>query len=202
MDFWDALGAQRAKAGFGSERLVLSSKSSVIALNRPHTSLSMVKDKGTDLGINQAATAKFAETQSRYLIASGLSYELLLTIFDVNSMSGIAMRIGKPLDKSELEVLGKKIASFGKANLEMRAIGLQSGDSSTLAAVDQVRKLCKAKLIEVDLFGTLSRNVAFDLRTGTCYDILMLDRAYKAGELVNGVKPEEYKASLSKLNFV
>ncbi|MDE1825139.1 MAG: hypothetical protein KGH61_02440 [Candidatus Micrarchaeota archaeon] len=202
MDFWDVLGTERAKGGFGSERLVLSSKSSVIALNRPHTSLSMVKGKGTEIKINQAAMAKFAEAKNRYLIAIGLSYEIMLTIFDVNSMSGIAMRIGKVLDKSELELLGKKITSFGKANLEMRAIGMQSGDSSLVAAVDQVRRLCKAKLIEVDFFGALSRNVAFDLRTGTCYDILMLDRAYKAGELVNAIKLEEYKATISKLNFV
>ena len=42
------------------------------------------------------------------------------------------------------------------------------------------------------------RHVAVDLKTGASYNILMEDRNYRPGELINQMTPDDYARTLMK----
>lgn len=201
MDFFESLNAQSLKADFGTKKAVMSSKSSVFALNRPHTSLSMVKENATEVSLNQAFFFPGKEGL-RYIISREITFDLLLTIYEVNSHMGVFARISKPLEKEEIAKIKNMLLKIGKSNFEMRAIGLQNADSSLVKSVRELHDATKAELIEVDLFGNMKRHFALDTKTGMSYDLLLEDKAYRAEELINTQTPDEFKASASKLNFM
>jgi len=204
MDFWEALESEIGKPKFASERLVFSTKSSVVSNNRPDTSLSMVKNSAIELKVDEAVFQQLKEPEIRYIIAKEITFGILLTIYDVNSQSAIALRASLPLQKSEMEKIGKLLGKLRRANLEMRIIGMQNGDKSLIKSIEQMRKSFRGSvsLIEIDLFGNLKRNVAFDLKTGMSYDLLLLDRTYRVGELTNDLSAESFRAAGSKIKFV
>lgn len=202
MDFWDALNNQKMSREFGTKPIVFSSKTSVIAANRPNTSLYMVADKSVELSPSQATFRKFGPLVARYIIAREISFDALISIYDVNSESCIALRPTAQLGKQEVSMLRNFISRIKRPNLEMRAIGMQNGNVELVSAIEQVREISKSDLIEVDLFGNAKRHIALDLKTGMGYDLLLLDRIYKPGELANDVTSDAYKTKASKLNFV
>ena len=55
--------------------------------------------------------------------------------------------------------------------------------------------------MEVDLFGTDTRHIALDLKTGVSYNLLLLNRLYRAGELACQVNKEAYDKMRSDLAF-
>ena len=202
MDFWNVLNNRKMSGGFGTRPLVFSSKTSVIAANRPNTSLSMVADKSVELTPSHAAFRRFEPFGVRYIIAKEITFDALISIYDVNSESCIAIRPTAQLSKQEIAKLRGFLARIKRPNLEMRAIGMQDGSAGLFGAIGQVRKISKSDLIEVDLFGSSKRHIALDLKTGMGYDLLLLDRVYRPGELATGTSEESYRATVSKLNFV
>ena len=188
MDFWEALNSEMMKSGFGTNRLVFSTKSSVTATNRPDTSLSVVKDRAVELMPLNAIFHALKEPEIRYIIAKELTSDLLITIYDVNSVSAIAFRAALPLESAELAKIKSWLGKFKRPNFEIRAIGMQSGGNSIASVIEQIHKICKGDIIEIDLFGNSKRHIAFDLKTGMGYDLLLLDRIYRVGELVNDMK--------------
>ncbi|MGI0141240.1 MAG: hypothetical protein ACREBF_01135 [Candidatus Micrarchaeales archaeon] len=202
MDYWEAFGSEMAKADFGSNRIVFSTKASVVSNNRPHTSLSMIKNTTLQLGPCEATFKTLNEPEFRYIIATDMSFDTLITMYDVNSQSGIVIRSSLPFDKLDIDRIHGMLRKFKRPNLEMRIIGMQNGDKTLVKAIEALHKVYRGDLIEVDLFGNLKRHVALDLKTGICYDVLLIDRVYRAGELVNDITPDSFKVGASKLKFV
>ncbi|MDE1856141.1 MAG: hypothetical protein KGH49_02815 [Candidatus Micrarchaeota archaeon] len=203
MDFWDALNDRIiADKTFGTTRLIFSTKTSVIAANRPHTSLSMIKERSTELGESCATFKSFKEPDFRYIVAKDITFGLLTTIYDVNSNSAVAIRNSANFERAEISKIESLIKKFKRPNLEVRIMGMQNGDAPLIKSVEQIRKICRAGIIEVDLFGTSKRHIAIDLKTGASYDVLLLDRVYKASETANDVTADAFKSGASKLKFV
>ncbi len=202
MDFWEAKNAETVKPNFGTERLVLSSKASVAALNRPATSLSVIENKSKEIYLNQTFVLKLNEQETRNIIAKDLSFDLFVSIYDVNSRSAIALRPTWPLDSKDLGKIRKTINKLRRPNIEIRVIGMQNGDTNLMKVVDEIYNAISGALIEVDLFGNMVRHVALDLKTGMSYDVLLLERIYRPGELVNSKIQEDFKSKASKIKFV
>lgn len=202
MDFWEAKNAETVKKEFGTQRLILSSKTSVISLNRPATSLSAIQNKSKEIGLNQALFLRLNAMESRYVMATGITFDLLVSIYDVNSNSAILVRATWPLDSKDLERIRGMIKRLKRPNIEIRAIGMQNGDLNLIKIVDELYNVIKGNLIEVDLFGSMERHIAIDLKTGMSYDILLEDRIYRPGELLNTVTQDNFKSKVSKVKFL
>ena len=202
MDFFGALEKQKLGKEFGTAQIVMSSKASVFALKRPHTSLSMVAESSKELLNNQASSYSFAKSDFRYVIAKEISFDLLATFHDVNSGNTVMIRTSVPLTIPDLSKIKGIVGSWKRSNIELRLIGMQNGATNFAKIADQLHKLSKASLIELDIFGGMKRHIAFDLKMGASYDLLLLDRTYRAGELNNDIAPEAFAAQGQKLMFV
>jgi hypothetical protein len=86
-------------------------------------------------------------------------------------------------------------------NLELRLIGMQNSGTDAIRGL-QVELKVRGRLVETDLFGTNMRNVALDTKTGMTYNMLLLNRIYRAGELTNTVSRADFEAKLGELSFV
>ncbi len=195
MDFWKIYQNARASGDFGQQRLYLRSR------DRIHASLSAVEAYGADIEINRGLAAEYGEG-TRYIMAKGLTYDLLVSFYDVNSSRALLLRASTPLDKKAVAWIRARLGSLRKPNLEVRAIGLQSGDAAMLDSLDRIRGLAKSNLQEVDLFGSNTRHVAFDLKVGMALELLPLNRVYRPDELANRLSPEGFEALRSELKFV
>ena len=161
----------------------------------------MLEGKTHELSSGKAAFFKYGEL-SRYILAKEITFDLLITIYNVNTMECVALRAMLPFEKGDIAKLKTLLSKFTKPNLEVRAIGLQNGAKESAVNIGEVMSACKASLIELDLFGSAKRNIAIDMKTGMSYDVLLLDRIYKPGELANDVAQKDYLARASKLDFV
>lgn len=202
MDFFGALAKEIAADGFATRRIVMSAKSSIWALNRPHTSISMVADDSAEIRIGEAGAYSPKKSMFRYVIAKEMSSDLVATFHDVNSSSSLILRISAPLQSVDVSKIRQTLGGWKNPNVEMRVIGMQNGSQGFTNILDQLHRLSKANLVEVDLFGNMKRHIAFDLKTGVCYDLLLLDRTYRAGELVSDIPAETSKVADSKIKFV
>lgn len=202
MDFWDARREIMLREGFGTQRLILSSKASIISQNRPNSSLAAIQEKAKTVNPGEAAFQKYQEIGTRYLFAKDLTFDLFISIYDVNSFSGLVLRATMPLDRQALSTLRTQTSKLKNPNLEMRAIGMQNNDTSLMSVLDAVHGACNCKLIELDLFGNESRHVALDFKTGLSYDILLLNRIYRPGEKAITLTRDQFLKSTSKLKFV
>lgn len=195
MDFWKAYQTARASGDFGRQRLCLRSR------DRVHASLSAVEPCGTRIEINRCIAAAYSEG-ARYMMAEDLTYDLLVSLYDVNSSSAVLLRASSPLDKKTLAGIGRRLGRMGKPNLEVRAVGLQSGDPAMLDSLGKIQGMAKCDLQEVDLFGTNARHVVFDLKVGMMLDLLPLNRLFRPDELVNGLGLDGFARLRSELQFV
>ncbi len=189
------------KKEFGTRRLVLSSKTSVIALNRPATSLSAIDMKSKNIDLNSVSFFQLDEMDGRYIIARDVTFDLLASLYDINSRSAVLLRATWPLDSGDLGKIKAMIGKLRRPRIEMRVIGLQNGNTNLMKVVDELYNAVKGSLIEVDLFGNLTRHIAIDLNTGMSYDVLLEDRIYRPGELANKIKEEDFKSKQSKVKF-
>jgi hypothetical protein len=134
----------------------------------------------------------------RYVCAASLTYEIFISIYDVNSRSAFAAR-SIDFSKSLAAGMDKFIKKIKRPNLEARIIGLQnkSGIGPLLGISSWLSKR-SVPICEIDLFGTSVRHVAIDLHTGMSFNILMEDRLYKPGELENKITMEQFERDLKK----
>lgn len=143
---------------------------------------------------------RYDEIKPRYIAATGLTYDLLISIHDVNSRSTFVYRpyrFALLLNEGKLK---KEILSLNKSrpNLEARVMGLQNDQDYGLLlseAADFITKN-RIRLVEVDLFGGSARHIAIDCKLGMSFDILMENRAYRQGELVNNLTVENFEKQL------
>ncbi len=198
MDLWNTYRGYRVQPGFSSERLYIRVR------NRIDTSLSAVDYSRKEVGPGEAATVTFAP-EHRYLTVSNVTFELLVSVYDVNSRSFLVLRPTTPIDRADAAKIRDFIGRLRRPNIEVRLLGMQSGAANVkdlLDSIDQVQKAAGGNLMEVDLFGNVTRNIAFDARTGLSYDLMLLNRIYKPGELATTAKEADFSKAASKLKFV
>ena len=127
---------------------------------------------------------------------------MLLTMYDVNSRSILAIRSALPIEANDLKDIQKKLNHMRDANIEIRAIGLQNGWRGYAKSFNDIYKVSKGHCMEIDLFGEEKRHVAIDLKTGLSYDLLLEDRIYRPGELKNDENEEDFQSSTARLSFI
>lgn len=195
MDFWGVYKDSETQPVFGHSRMRLGSR------DRIHVSNSAIDSCCLQLERNTGLMRRYSEAE-RYIVARGLTYDLLVSVYDVNTSCGVALRISAALSEIELARVLAAIRSLKRPNLEMRIIGLQNGAAGPLSIVNWLGKRLRCSLMEADLFGIEARNVAFDLKQGMTFDVLLSNRMYAKGELVNRVTKEEFEAQRSEFKLV
>ncbi len=195
MDLWPAYGREAKNQNLGKSRLVLKTG------NRHHTSLVMVRDAAMELELNKAISVSFSES-ARYILAKQITYDMLISIYDVNKRNAIAMRITQQLTENATSKITAEIKKKGMKNIEIRIIGMQGIDPATQGAVDKIRTHVPGRLMELDLFGNEVRHIALDLKTGASYDLLTENRHYGPAELINNNSAGDFAQKRSELAFV
>lgn len=140
-----------------------------------------------------------SELAPRYAAALDTSYDMLLSIFDVNARNTIIFRTFGP-DQTLRGSIDKYLLPLrrGGPNVEVRIIGMQNGEEySHLYEIAELLNSKGLPLLEVDLFGTETRHIAFDTKLGMSFNVLVNDRLYRPGELANNLTLEQFEKSIS-----
>jgi hypothetical protein len=195
MDFWSIYEKERAKPEFGSGKTYIRSR------DRIHLSLSTVEQYCVELDMDRGILKEFQEN-ARYVIATDITHDLLLSVYDVNTTRTFLLRFSLPLSVNVMKWLGERIDRMGNTNLEVRAIGMQDRDTELLNTLERMHATFKSSLMELDLFGNEVRHIAFDLKLGMSFNLLLLDRIYTPSELVNQTSKEEFERRKSEFKFI
>ncbi len=193
MDMWNAYNAQFAKPAFGTERIELNTKT------RAYSSLSAVSSKGKELNAGIATLEKYDGEGNRYVLCRNVIFDLLLTLYDVDSAQAVIVRANRSLGRKDIGRIRHLASKF--TNVEMRAIGMQNGEAEMHMDVRRVHDAIRGSFVEADLFGGEIRHICFDMKNGVTYDLLPEDRHYRPGELNNTYKKEDTRLASSELKF-
>lgn len=194
MGFESVLHGRSERKGFGSQRFLASGK------DRPHISRSkiLLHEDAEQIGLGDAKGIIYQDWMGkRYVYAESLGFDYLITLYDVNSPRGYALRLLDSKDLLKHLKDGLKQVATQMPNIEARIFGLQNGEAH--AFLDPALNLLSQegiRLIEADLFGEELRHVAIDLKTGSSYNVLLEDRNYRPGELANTMTREDLQRSL------
>ncbi|MCL4381039.1 hypothetical protein M1141_02060 [Candidatus Marsarchaeota archaeon] len=123
----------------------------------------------------------------RYVAATNITGELLISVYDINSKRMLAQRFA-PAEHAEdrLEELELYLNENRNNSIEVRFFGLQNGaDLGSMERILNIILKYGAPIFEIDLFGNETRHIAIDMRIGGSFNILMEDRLYRPGELIN-----------------
>ncbi len=198
MDLWNTFENAKQVPDFSKSRQQIRVR------NRIDTSLDKIEYANRELQLAEAATFTYSD-EKRYISASNVTFELLVSVYDVNSRTMLAMRLAQPMSEDELKAIKAFVLRRRNPNIETRLIGMQSSGtniSAMLFSANQIRKAVGGNLMEVDLFGGNVRHIAFDTRTGLSYDLLMQNKIYGPHELENALTWAEFATKVSKLKFV
>jgi len=168
---------------------------------RPHISKSNIdaSSNAKHLKTDHSITVLYTnELVQRYVAATQLIYDLLFSVYELNTTSLFCARIYKPTETIEKEIL-KFLKGFHRPNFEVRIIGLQNGQKyPTLSQIADLTTKYELPVVEIDLFGKEARHIAMDAKLGMSFNILMEDRLYKPGELINNTTVAQFERSLKK----
>ncbi len=195
MDLWPAYEKEARKETFGEERLTLETG------KRWHTSLAMVEERSRELELNKAFFQGYSE-EKRYVIAREITYDFFMSIYDVNTTQAILLRPSQRMADAALKRVTDEIRRKRLKNLEIRLIGLQRRDPMMPDAIWKIHTRVPGRLIEVDLFGNMTRHIALDLKTGSSYDLLLQNRIYRPAELINNTQVADFQSRKSEITFV
>ncbi len=194
MSFENALFEEMHGSGFGAGEYLRSFKA------RPHISKSKI-DKYSNCTYLKVgdffSIGRYKQTDRRYAAATQLSYDMLMSVYDVNTRSMAAARFLYFTD--DLRVRFERfVKSVKRANFEARIIGMQDGQNrDSVYTVSEFIEKSRLPLFEIDLFGKQLRHIAIDISSGMSYNVLLLDRIYRPGELSNSTTIEQFERSLS-----
>lgn len=161
----------------------------------------MIFPKSIELEAGQAKHLKYDESR-RYVIARDVTYDLLISAYNINTKDMFVARIARPFGKNEWQRVIHPIRSWSRPNIEFRAIGLQNGHPETMHVIDDFYKKVKGHFIEINLFGSSTRHIALDAGTGMSYNLLPLNRIFRPGELSCNVTIEQFRSATSELKFI
>ncbi len=183
MSFEGLLRKDMLLKGFGNSAYLRSFK------ERPHMSKSSMERDGLAryVSAQSSLSVVYDEMANRYIAARSVTYDLIVSVYEINSRALLVCRVGGAAGMSRpLERFLGSLRVKGRRNLEARMIGLQSGKRfSGLSDILKSLDRHNIPIYEIDLFGDQIRNIAIDSKLGPSYDILMLDRIYRPGELKN-----------------
>jgi hypothetical protein len=181
--------------GFSAAPRRLSSKEQ----GRDHMSFSKIlaNDNSIEILTGTMEVYKYAgQLSRRYLFFRDLSYDFAITVYDNNTSGALILKLFD-CGKDTLKAVRAKLATFKNPNFEARVIGLQTNqDFACMARIADYLIDSKINIVDVDLFGTDTRQIAFDLKLGTAYNVLMQDKIYKAGENKTAISYEEFAAKV------
>jgi len=195
MDFWRVYKTEEEKPEFGNGRLYITSR------DRIHLSLSHVERYSALLGMNQSMSRRFSD-ETRYVTTKDLTHDLFVSVYDVNTTESVLLRFSQPLGREAVKKVASPLKKLARPNLEMRIIGLQDRDTELLGSVEMLHGELKPALVEADLFGSEIRHLAFDLKLGMAFNLLLLNRIYRPHELANTLSIEDFNKKKSELKFV
>ncbi len=190
MGFEGIVAKEALQKEFGSARYVRQYR------ERWHISVSKVDEFGSSAYVNTDGSieARYSESKGpAYLAAKGVSYDWIVTLYDINSRTG---GIWRPYKADCIKGMEKFVRGLPKgADVEARMIGLQNGqDAAVVKGVLSFIGKRGIPLMEVDLFGDEIRHIAFDLKRGVTFDMLLENRIYRPGELKNGGTADQFEA--------
>jgi hypothetical protein len=197
MSLEKALDDEMKKPGFGTANCHLSFK------DRPHISKSKVDiaDGATYINIGESSRVRYDVVSARYIAAVNMTYDLLLSVYDVDTKDLFAMRVLKPVP-DVFKALEKHVSGISRnkyKRFEARLIGMQNKqDYSILMPIFKILGKYKVPVVEVDLFGDQTRHIALEAFLGVSFNVLLLDRIYRPGELNNQMTQEQLEAQLMK----
>ncbi len=194
MDLWKAYTKERLEVNFGSTQLLLNTG------DRHNSSLAHYSDRSVEVKPNSSIYKTYSY-ESRYIRFSDITFDLLITFFDVNTSSIVAFRVSKEFTNSELSKIESIVRQMKSTNLECRVIGLQNTHLELVPNITHIHEKIPCKLAELDLFGKEQRNILVDTKTGMSYNLLMENRIYRPGELLTKVNYDDFEKTKSKLIF-
>jgi len=138
----------------------------------------------------------YNELERRYVSALSLTYDLFVSIYDVNTRSTAAARFVN-FDRTVQHYFEGFVKSLRRPALEVRVMGMQDNQQvSTLYGLADMIAQHRLEVFEVDLFGKNTRHIAIDMATGMSFNVLVEDRIYKPGELENKMTMEQFEKGL------
>lgn len=193
MSFEKFLDEDPAGKGFGSERYVKNFKE-----RQNISKLKLDSDSGCEyLDENVIYHGTYDELGNRYCACVDLVYDAVVVLFDHNRRECLVYRFADFDNGRMPEFIRIVGASFGKKGAEARIIGLQNGQE--FSTVGQAHSLLRAKgiaIVEIDLFGSEARQLAIDLKMGVTFDVLILNRPYRPGELANKLTISQFERQI------
>lgn len=166
--------------------------------NRQNISKSRVElyNSAIYLNIGGSATLKYTDSTSvRYIACAGMTYDTLLSIFDINSSNLFAARFATFTDRQRQAAEDFMLSiKRRRPRFEARIIGMQNSEEyKDLYKIADMLSAHRIGIYEIDLFGSDVRNVALDSKLGVSYEMLMEDRLYRPGELANNMTVEQFE---------
>lgn len=140
------------------------------------------------------------EVSMRYVAATQMSYDTLISVYNVNTRDMLVFRVFK-LDAAALGLMGKFVDKQMRLrpNFEVRIIGMQNNeDHLHIYPLIDYLVLKKLPVVEVDLFGSETRHITMDMKLGMGFNVLMENRLYRPGELVNNATMEQFEKEIKK----
>ena len=195
VSFENVFLAELRGRGFGAEEYTRTFK------KRPHISKSKIDaySNCTYLKANDfIARDNYKETDQKYIAATQIAYDTLMSLYDVNTRSIAAARF-MDFTADMRAMFEKFIKSSRRPNFELRIIGMQSDQAvDSLYGISDFITKNRLGLFEANLFGKEFRHIAIDIYSGMSYSVLLMDRIYKPGELANNMTMEQFWRSLTQ----
>ncbi len=192
MDLWNVLMREKLNAPFGSEQLLLNTG------DRHNSSINRYVDRSIELLPNTLLNKNYSD-ETRYIRTSNIGFDMLVVFFDVNSSHTIALRTSTVLTENELSSINTLIKKLKRSNIEIRLIGMQNNHAELASCFNSLHKKIIGVLSEADLFGKEQRHILIDTKTGMTYNLLLENRIYRPGELINKSTYEEFESSRKRL---
>lgn len=128
----------------------------------------------------------------RYVAVLALVFDTVVSVYDVDTKTIAVVRFLN-LNAKVWMPMASFLNKTKSKNLEVRIIGMQNlQEVKSLSGLLDLLRKDHLKIFEVDLFGTETRHVVFDVKTGMSFDVLMMNRLYKPGERENILTFEQF----------
>lgn len=189
MSFEDIFVNDAKKGGMGAGPYLMSSKP------RPNMSrIVLDADRNARyVELNGFQRLEYGPARERYLAAINLTYDAIITVYNINSRE-LGMFRFYAFDDRARDAIGGFIEGLHKPlNLEVRLIGFQTGQEvGSLGAIADFLKKRRLRLVEADLFGNNVRHVSVDSMLGMDFEVLLENRVYRPGELKNTMTLDQF----------
>ncbi len=191
MDFWHAYTSTLSKPEFGTTRSLNA------AMERNTASLHAVSQRAIKLEIYSSVKTMLDSIGKMYIISDNVTFDIMVSIYDINSTNALVFRTAKNHIEKPLQItINKFVKGIKKPNFELRCIGLQNGSKDAANTVSEMHNIVKGSIAEIDLFGSETRHICIDLKTGLTYNLLLENRRYRAAELTNKMTRSEFDAKI------